>query len=180
MAGAKPPRRAEAVGVPADAPLMIADVITPIPTKRFRASQFIPSAMLREAKNRAIVAILLSGRHASAWIEHGSAHRCRDECSSFLAIPRKLSLARNWAAKVRAIISGGRIIVRIGRLAVDALTALSVQRRLRRHANVAYRRRSPAPFPGTSSPTVRRRSWTVAPKTPEFFRRQRFPPRSCR
>jgi hypothetical protein len=47
---------------------MIADVITPIPTKRFRASQFIPSAMLREAKNRAIVAIQLSGRHASAWI----------------------------------------------------------------------------------------------------------------
>src|SRR4029078_4206706 len=77
--------------------------------------------MLREAKNRAIVAILLSGRHASAWIEHGSAHRCRDECSSFLAIPRKLSLARNWAAKVRAIISGGRIIVRIGRLASTRL-----------------------------------------------------------
>jgi hypothetical protein len=73
MAGAKPPRRADAVGVPADAPLMIADVITPIPTKRFTASQSILLAMLREAKNRAIAAIRLSGGHDSAWIGE---HRC--------------------------------------------------------------------------------------------------------
>jgi hypothetical protein len=66
MASAKPPRRAAAVGVPAEAALMIADVITRSQLSGSRASQFIPLLTLREAKSWAIAAIQLSGGHVSA------------------------------------------------------------------------------------------------------------------